>query len=226
MAKSAKEFIAGLRHKFCTHACPENARHMKDYTRGQFEYYGIKSPARRQLVQEHVADVGLPEAKVLKEVVDQLWGEPNREMQYAAMELLFEREKELTLADIPALERMVTTKSWWDTVDFISYKLVGRLLARHPDQEAAVARRMSASGNLWLVRVSLLFQLLRKRRTDEELLAELILRQADHKDFFIRKAVGWALRDYARTAPAWVRSFVKENSNLSPLSVREALKNL
>ena len=226
MATSAKEFIAGLRHKFCTHACPENARHMKDYMRGQFDYYGIKTPSRRQLVREHVADVGLPEAKILKQVVDQLWREPNREMQYAAMELLFERERELTMADLPALERMVTSKSWWDTVDFISYKVVGRLLARHPDQEAAVARRMSGSGDLWLVRVSVLFQLQRRRRTDEELLAELILRHADHKDFFICKAIGWALRDYARTAPAWVRSFVKQNSNLSPLSVREALKNL
>lgn len=198
---------------------------MKDYLRGQYDFFGIKSPERRQLTSEYVSAVGLPESECLQQVVAQLWREPKREMQHTAMELLFRREKELTLDDLPLLEKMVTTKSWWDTVDFISYKLVGRLLARHPEPEPTVARRMSDSGNLWLIRVSILFQLLRKEKTDEKLLTEMILRHEDHPDFFIRKAIGWALRDYAKTAPAWVRSFVKKN-NLSPLSAREALKNL
>jgi 3-methyladenine DNA glycosylase AlkD len=225
MGQSAKQFLSGLRKRFAAEAAPENAKAMKAYLRNQFEFFGLKAPAIRTIVSQHLTANGLPEIDTLKKVVALLWREPERELQHAALELLYRRRKELTLADLPLLEELVTTRSWWDTVDFISYKLIGQLLARHPNRQTAIARRLSSSGHLWLIRVSLIFQLLRKEQTDAKLLAELIEKHANHPDFFIRKAIGWALRDYAKTNPIWVHNFVG-HTNLSPLSVREALKNL
>jgi len=198
---------------------------MRAYLRNQFEFFGIQTPRRRQLLRSFLAEHPLPPLPALLQVVEVMWREPQREMQQSAMELLQQRAQELTLDDLPLLERMITTKSWWDTVDFIAYKLVGQLLARHQENEPTIARRFSASGNLWLIRVSILFQLLRKDRTNRDLLTEMIDAHRSHPDFFIRKAIGWALRDYAKTNPAWVIDFVN-NRDLSPLSQREALKNL
>ncbi len=225
MAQSAKRFVTGLRECFAAQASPENAAAMKAYLRGQFDFFGLKAPVSRPIVRDYLATNGLPELNLLKKVAQQLWREPERELQHAALELLYRRRKELTPADLPLLEKLLTTKSWWDTVDFIAYKLIGQLLARHPDRQTAVARRLANSGHLWLIRVSIIFQLLRKDQTEAKLLAELIERHAHHPNFFIRKAIGWALRDYGKTNPDWVRNFVG-HTHLSPLSVREALKNL
>ena len=177
------------------------------------------------MIRAFVSEHGLPELPKLEQVVRRLWKEPQREMQHAAMELLHRRVEELDLDHLPLLETMVTSRSWWDTVDYVSYKLVGALLARHPQQERTIARRYSKHENLWLNRVSIIFQLLRKKKTDHELLKEVVRRHAGHEDFFIRKAIGWALRDYAYTDSDWVKRVVEEMP-LSGLSRREALKNL
>lgn len=198
---------------------------MKDYLRNQFEFLGVRTPQRRQLLRSFLVDHPLPPLPVLRKVVRLLWEQDHRELQHNGMELLHLRGKELTLDDLPLLEHIITTKSWWDTVDFVAYRLVGGLLARHPDEEGIIARRFSDSGNLWLIRTSILFQLLRKGQTNLALLAEMIDAHRSHPDFFIRKAIGWALRDYAKTDPDWVKQFVSD-SELSPLSQREALKNL
>lgn len=225
MSPPVKQFVAALRQRFAASASPKDARAMKAYLRDQFDFFGVKSPERRRLVRDFLSEAALPELPALKSVVSLMWREPEREMQHTAMEILQLRIDELTLEDLPLLRQMITHKSWWDTVDFISYKLVGQLLLKHPGAEASVARDLANSGNLWLLRVSILFQLLRKERTDAGLLADVIRQHADHPDFFIRKAIGWALRDYARTDPVWVQDFVAR-TRLSPLSVREATKHL
>lgn len=225
MANSAATFVAGLNETFAQQRSSENAVHMKAYLRDQFEFYGIKSPQRRDILRAYLAEHGVPDLARSKAIVTLCWQDPHREMQHTAMELLQRRVKELTLNDLPLLEHMVTHKSWWDTADFISYKLIGRLLASHADQQTAIARRHADSDNLWLMRVSLIFQLLRKEQTDTDLLAESIRKHQAHPDFFIRKAIGWALRDYSRTDPAWVKEFVAQ-TELSPLSKREALKHI
>lgn len=225
MPLSAKRWVAELSARYRDRASPENAAPMKAYLRNQFEFFGIKTPQRRDLIRGFVKEYGVPELSALEVIVRRLWRLPQRELQHTAMELLQRRGKELTLDHLPLLEMMITEKSWWDTVDFISYKLVGNLLSRHPKKERSIARRFSRSGHLWLIRVSIIFQLLRKEDTDVELLEEMIRRQTDHGDFFVRKAIGWALRDYAYTDPDWVRALVKKLP-LSNLSVREALKNL
>ena len=222
---TAEAIVSALRDEFARNADAEDAAYMKSYMRDQFDFFGIKSPLRRQLLRSFLTKHDLPPLAKLKPLVQRLWQQPEREMQHSAMELLQRRAKELAAGDLPLLENMITNKSWWDTVDFIAYKLVGQLLARHPEDEPTVARRYSASGNLWLIRVSILFQLLRKERTNRELLAEMIGAHRSHPDFFIRKAIGWALRDYAKANPEWVIQFVRD-TKLSPLSQREAMKNL
>ena len=225
MPSSPAPWIAALRARFETQASTENAAHMKAYMRDQFEFFGIKTPERRAIIREFVKKNGLPELPELEWVVPRLWKEPQRELQHAAMELLHRRVNELDLGHLPILELMVKNKSWWDTVDYISYKLVGTLLAQHPKEERTIARRYSKSDNLWLNRVSIIFQLLRKKDTDTGLLEEVIRRHSAHEDFFIRKAIGWALRDCAYTDPEWVKRLV-EGMPLSALSRREARKNL
>jgi len=225
MSSLAGQFVDDLHGTFAARGCPANAIRMKAYFRGQFEFFGIRSPERRRLIHEHHGDADHFAFDQIKRCVTLLWREPEREMQHTAMELLHHHQRSLTLDDLPLVREMITSRPWWDTVDFIACKILGALLARHPEREAAIAREMSRGDHLWLIRSSVIFQLGRRKRTDERLLSEMILRQADHPDFFIRKAIGWALRDYAKTAPDWVASFVKGN-RLSPLSVREALRNI
>lgn len=225
MQTTAHSFASALHEELAGHANAADANHMRDYLRGQFEFLGIRAPQRRQLLRSFLNRRNLPSLPALREVVELLWRESHREMQHCAMELLHRRERELVLEDLPLLERMITRRSWWDTVDFIAYKLVGRLLARHPEDEPLIVRRFSSSGNLWLIRVSIICQLLRGDQTNRDLLTEVIDAHRTHQDFFIRKAIGWALRDYAKTDPEWVIGFV-DNSELSPLSRREALKNI
>ncbi len=131
-----------------------------------------------------------------------------------------------TPAFLPTAGRLITTGSWWDTVDTLASNVVGGIMRRHP---AAVSTMDSwlADGNMWLVRSALLYQLRYREQTDLDRLFRYCLAQAGHRDFFIRKAIGWALRQYAWTDPEAVRAFVdKHRDELSPLSVREALKNI
>jgi 3-methyladenine DNA glycosylase AlkD len=161
----------------------------------------------------------------LEKTVRLLWKLPERECQYCAQDLLEKRCAELTLEQIPLLEFMITTKPWWDTVDFIATKLVGPLLReQYPAAKWKVGEWLD-SGNLWLARTTLLFQLRHKQDTNVTLLAKAIKSTARSNQFFIQKAIGWALREYAKTDPAWVLDYV-ERTALSPLSKKEALKNL
>ncbi len=121
---------------------------------------------------------------------------------------------------------LVTTVPWWDTVDLLAAHVVGALVAADPAL-AAEMDRWSADDDLWLVRTALLHQLRHKERTDTDRLFHYCLRQSGHPDFFVRKAIGWALREYAKTDPGAVRDFLaREGDQFAPLSVREALKNI
>mgnify|MGYP001570720907 CR=1 FL=1 len=148
-------------------------------------------------------------------------------MQYFGLELYEKYKKQLTPEDLPVFEFMILNKSWWDTVDFIAPKLVAGLFRVEPKLITRTTTRWMNSKNIWLIRSSLIFQLHYKINTNETLLAKLILQCSDHSDFFVRKAIGWSLRQYARTNPVFVKKFVKlHQKQLAPLSFREALKNL
>lgn len=196
-------------------------RYMKDIA----PFYGVKTPIRRALLQAHVKQQGLPPMAELPAIVRSAFAQREREWHYVGTDLLVRMARKLDPGHLPLLEELITTKSWWDTVDLLASNVVGVVLKRYPHDIPEWNKRWVESPDLWLNRSAILFQLKWKRDTDRELLFANILRHAERKDFFIRKAIGWALRQYGRTDPDAVRAFVVTR-NLSPLSVREALRRL
>lgn len=154
-----------------------------------------------------------------------LWAQPEREFQNVAMTFLDSRGKRVDKSRIHILESLIQEKSWWDTVDFLAGNAVGTYLSYYPEQVIHYPDRWIHSDNLWLRRSALLFQLGYKHRTDEGRLFRYIHECAHEQEFFIAKAIGWALRQYARVNPDAVIKFVA-NEPLQPLSKREALKRL
>jgi 3-methyladenine DNA glycosylase AlkD len=196
---------------------------MKRYMRDQFEYLGIKLPVLYKLLRAYRAEQGLPSLTDLDQVVRELWALPQREFQYSATSLLEMFEGALPSGFIRTLEYLIVTKSWWDTVDTISANAVGAHFRRYPTVRARTLVKWRKSGNFWLRRAAILFQLNYKGDTDFGLMCEIIRENLDSKEFFINKAIGWALRQYTRIDPQSVRRFVAETP-LNPLSAREALK--
>jgi len=196
---------------------------MKRYMRDQFDYLGIKLPVLYKLLREYQAEHGLPALADLDQVVRDLWALPQREFQYSATSLLGKFEGQLPAGFIRTLEYLIVTKSWWDTVDTISARTVGAHFRRYPEVKARTLVKWRKSKNLWLRRAAILFQLHYKADTDFRLLRDIICENLGSKEFFINKAIGWALRQYTRVDPDGVRQFVAETA-LDPLSAREALK--
>ncbi len=204
---------------------PEKAKWGKAYMRNQFDMFGLPAPDRKEVFRAFIKENGFPESAGLTEIIKNAWELPEREMQYAAMELLFRMRKNTDIQIIELYEWLIMHKSWWDTVDYIAPNLVGNLMVTHPEIRDEVVEKWMLSGNFWLQRSCLLFQLKYKTKTDSELLFSLCERLAGEKEFFIRKAIGWSLREYAKTNPSAVLAFV-EKTLLSGLSRREALKHL
>lgn len=207
-----------------SHADTTIASGSKAYVRNQFDFFGIKAPIRRQLQSAFFLQYSLPPIDNLDDIILSAWHYPQRELQYSAMEALFKLKQKSVSERIHLFEEMIITKSWWDTVDYIAPNLIGYHFTKFPDQQEIFIEKWMASDNIWLQRSCLLFQLRAKDKTDETLLYNLIIDLADHKEFFIRKAIGWALREYAKVNPNGVFQFVTQNP-LSNLSKKEALKH-
>ncbi|MEM7102433.1 MAG: DNA alkylation repair protein [Bacteroidota bacterium] len=205
------------------HADPEKAVKMQKYMRDLFNYYGIKAPELRQLQRQYRHESGFPEKKDLFGIVKDCWKLPQREFQYFGQELMEKFSKKPDPGFLDIYEYMITNKSWWDTVDFIAAKLVGNYFKQFPNLISDTNEQWLESGDIWLQRTTLLFQLKYKTKTDIELLSANIMRLKSSKEFFIRKAIGWLLREYSKTNASFVRDFVTKHE-LAPLSEREALK--
>ena len=218
-------YVVSLKTLFEQNANPNQAAPMKKYMRDQFDYLGIKSPQFKELMKEFIATNGLPPIKDLDVILRDLWSLPQREFQYAATSFLGRFEKELPANFIKTIEYMIVTKSWWDTVDTISGGALGVHFKRFPEIREKYLAKWRASDNFWLRRATILFQLNYKKETDFDLLCEIICENLDSKEFFINKAIGWSLRQYARIDPQAVKKFVK-STTLHPLSRREAMKHL
>ena len=218
-------YAASLKTLFEGHANPANAAPMKKYMRDQFEYLGIKSPQLSELMKGFIAANGLPPIRDLDVILRDLWFLPQREFQYAATGFLSRSEKELPARFIKTIEYMIVTKSWWDTVDTISGGPLGVHFRRFPDVREKYLAKWRLSDNFWLRRAAILFQLNYKKETDFKLLTEIICENLGSKEFFINKAIGWSLRQYARVDPQAVKKFVQSTA-LHPLSRREAMKHL
>ena len=219
-------YVLSLKKLFEQNANPAQAGSMKKYMRDQFEYLGIKSPQMAALNKEFIKEYGLPPIGQLNTIVRELWSLPQREFQYAAMSLMGRLEKKVEPEFISTIEYLLVTKSWWDTVDALAGHAVGTQLKRFPDVREKYLKKWRKSDNFWLRRTTLLFQLGYKKETDFDLLCGLIKENLGSDEFFINKAIGWALRQYAHTNPAPVKKFVKATKELHPLSRREALKNI
>ncbi len=216
-------FITLLTDEFEKHANPQNAIKQKAYLRNQFEFYGIKAPIRNDIQKLFFKKDNLPTKNEANQIIRTLWTKDKREYQYFAQELAHKYAKQFDEKSMTLFEEMATHKSWWDTVDVIAPKLMGEFLRKSPEKREKYSEKWIKSENIWLQRSAILFQLRYKTETDTELLAKTILTLRESDEFFIRKAIGWALREYGKTNAEWVINFVKKNK-LSPLSQREAMR--
>jgi len=218
-----KEYSQILHDFFTYYKNEEVAISMKKYMKGHFEYFGIRSPERKMLTKEFFKEYGIPERAELDKVIREIWSFDEREMHYVAIDIMDKYKKSIIEEDIVLIEHMAVNKSWWDTIDFLSSKLSGNYFKKYPENIKKITGDWIISDNFWLNRMALLFQLKYKDEINENLLYNYILKCRDSKEFFIRKAIGWVLREYSKTNRESVIDFVNENE-LSPLSKREALK--
>jgi 3-methyladenine DNA glycosylase AlkD len=220
------ELLERLQSAFGAAADPGRAAPMRAYMRDRFEFLGIPSTLRREVTQRVLRAAPRPTEPDLIATALACWALPQREYQYFACDYLRKHAAALTPAALPVLRELITTKAWWDTVDALASNVVGPLVAAHPALASTMDDWTAPGTDLWLVRTALLHQLRYRAKTDRDRLFGYCDRWSSERDFFIRKGIGWALREYAKTDPAAVRLFVDTHPGLSPLSVREALKNL
>lgn len=210
----------------CLEARADNARalDMSKYMKNKFEFFGVGAAERNEIWKPY-----FKEAKKTKKIdwdfIEICFKHNKRECQYTAAYYLKYMKKFLVEDDIPKLKELVLTKSWWDTVDILD-KVIGSIIYNNKNLYPIILE-WSKDDNIWLRRVAIDHQLLRKENTDEQLLEKILINNLNHKEFFVNKAIGWALRDYSKTNPQWVRNFIEvHKENMASLSIREASKYL
>lgn len=214
------QFIGDIRATLLPLANAERAPAMRAYMRDKFDFLGIPTPVRRAAVKPILKR--LPQSELLLPVAHALWALPEREFHYAALDMLALHWQQLQVDDIPALIALAQTHAWWDSVDAMAGIIGDVLRHQHDYMDDAMA-----SDDFWVRRIALLHQLGWRDKTDAVRLFDYCKALAHEKEFFIQKAIGWALRDYARHAPDAVRDFTATHRDrLAPLSYREANKHL
>uniref|UniRef100_A0AAU2JL75 DNA alkylation repair protein n=1 Tax=Streptomyces sp. NBC_00049 TaxID=2903617 RepID=A0AAU2JL75_9ACTN len=222
----ADTLLKRLTRTYAQAADPVRARAMTAYMKDVAPFLGIPTPLRRELSKTVTKDTPRPSEADCAALALRCWELPEREYHYFAVDYLRRHVPRCSSGLLPVVRHLITTVPWWDTVDLLAAHTVGPLVAADPAL-AEVMDEWIADEDLWLARTALLHQLRYKSATDTGRLFGYCRRRADHPDFFIRKAIGWCLREYAKTDPGAVRAFVEaERGSLAPLSVREALKNL
>jgi 3-methyladenine DNA glycosylase AlkD len=192
--------------------------------KNHFEFFGLKMPEWSALTKDLLAGQPMQQGADLQELVRLCFDDDHREMHYFALEVVQRSLKKQPAEFVDFLEELVLCRSWWDSVDWLA-KLVGLHFKRYPQLARPVTERWMASGEMWLQRVAIIFQLTYRERTDTGLLFQHIRAVAGSHEFFLQKAAGWALRQYSRTDPEAVKAFVESHS-LAPLTRREALRLL
>ncbi|MDE3234738.1 MAG: DNA alkylation repair protein [Bacteroidota bacterium] len=218
-------YLLPITKQFQQHADKTNAQGMRAYMLHQFDFFGIKTPLRRRLSNTHFKTFGITDIKDLETIVKEALEQPQREYQYFAIELFSFHRKLWKPSSIKLIQFCISHKSWWDSVDTIATEWVGPFFKLFPEKTIQITSGWNKSTDMWLQRSSILFQKAYKKDTNTALLAEYILHCRNSKEFFIRKVIGWALREYSKTDANWVKQFVA-NHELSSLSKKEALKRL
>lgn len=203
---------------------PEKASQMAAYMKDQFPFLGIPKPKRELLSKECMKEFK-KQGEIDWDFVNMLWSKSEREFQYLAMDYLLKLINSLQEKDIENIKTLIITKSWWDTIDTLATRIISPLCLKYPELINSHILKWSKEDNIWLIRIAILFQLKYKEKTDAELLGIIIKENSETKEFFINKAIGWALREYSKTNKTWVEEFIKKN-RLNSLSVREGSKYL
>ncbi len=211
---------------FRQHKNDVKASEMKQYMKGQFEYLGVSAPTRKQITAPFYQKSNLPPIEAVPDIVRDIWHQPYREVLYTGIDLAIRFVKKCPENWIELFEWMITNHSWWDTVDLTSSNLVGPYFKRFPGGRDTYIEKWLVSENIWLQRTTILFQLKYGKEVDVEVLEKAIIHCKSSNEFFLRKAIGWALRQYGKFNPEYVKEFIERNPDLSNLSKREALKHL
>lgn len=200
------------------------AESMSKYMQDKFRFLGVRGATRTEIYKKY-----FPDARKIKTIdwdfVESYWNKEEREFQYVVVYYLKAMQKFLKREDISRLKYLIVTKSWWDTVDLLA-KVVGSLVIRIEGYDQ-IMLEWSKDSNIWLKRVAILYQLSLKEKVDKQVLERILVNNLGDSEFFINKAIGWALRDYSKFNPEWVREFIEKNKNgMANLSIREASKYL
>ena len=198
------------------------AESMSKYMQDKFRFLGVRGTTRTEIYKKYFPDTR--KTKIIDwDFVESCWNKEEREFQYVVVYYLKAMQKFLKREDISKLKYLIVTKSWWDTVDLLA-KVIGSLVIRIEGYDQ-IMLEWSKDSNIWLRRVAILYQLSLKDKVDEIILDKILVNNLGDNEFFINKAVGWALRDYSKYNPEWVREFIKKNKdNMANLSIREASK--
>lgn len=200
------------------------AESMSKYMQDKFRFLGVRGATRTEIYKKYFPDAR--KAKTIDwDFVENCWNKKEREFQYVVVYYLKAMQKFLKREDISRLKYLIVTKSWWDTVDLLA-KVVGSLVIRIEGYDQ-IMLEWSKDSNIWLKRVAILYQLSLKEKVDKQVLERILVNNLGDSEFFINKAIGWALRDYSKFNPEWVREFIEKNKNgMANLSIREASKYL
>ena len=198
------------------------AESMSKYMQDKFRFLGVRGATRTEIYKKYFPDAR--KTKIIDwDFVESCWNKEEREFQYVVVYYLKAMQKFLKREDISRLKYLIVTKSWWDTVDLLA-KVVGSLIIRIEGYDQ-IMLEWSKDSNIWLRRVAILYQLSLKDKVDKQVLDKILVNNLGDSEFFINKAIGWALRDYSKYNPEWVREFIKKNKeNMANLSIREASK--
>lgn len=206
------------------HRCATNAAKQAAYLKNHFVFFGIATPERRQLMGPYLKS-WRQSSKIDWQLLTNLWQTDYRECQYVALDFLKSSQKQLIFEDVERMLPMIQTKQWWDSIDCFD-QLLGTI-GLSDARVGSLMLQWAEADDFWLRRIAIDHQLGRREQTNEQLLAAIILKNKRETNFFIKKAIGWALRDYSKTNPEWVKKFIEQNKDqLQSLSIREAMKHV
>ena len=213
-----------IKDGFIQLADPDKAVLLAKYMRNQFEFFGLQAPERKSVYKDFLKSEKKKKA-IDWDLLNKAWNDEHREFQYFVCDYLIAMKKFVDFEDIPNVEKFVRTKQWWDTIDAL-IKVYGDVGLRD-ERMNSLMLKWSTDSDFWVRRLSIEHQLLRKEKMNTDLLDKILQNNLSSDEFFINKAIGWALRDYSKTDPNWVKAFIEEHKNqMATLSIKEGSKYL
>jgi 3-methyladenine DNA glycosylase AlkD len=219
-------FVTTIKQLFEAHEDVAYGQKQSDYLKNNFPCYGIPTQVRREILKDCAAEYQEDIKENFRTICWELYQFPHREMHHTSIDIFIkESKKKYQINDIHLIEKLIITNSWWDSVDTLAKYAVGGYLTKFPEKKYAIIDQFSNSDTMWLNRSAIIFQLGYKGKTDFDLLISECEKHKHSNEFFIQKAIGWALREYGSVNPSGVLEYVN-HANLKPLSKREAIRKI